>query len=511
MILTYIQSLKAIWVGLAVLLLVSLPVFGSTITVTNTNDRGAGSKPNAIASAAHGDTINFSLTYPATITVLTPLTLGPSVTVTGPGASDLTISGGSSVVVLIINAGGIVAISGLSIEEGGSLLGGGIFNAGVLTLNNSTVSNNATGTQLGGGIFNAGVLTLISSTVSNNVVNNLSAAVNGQGGGIYNINPTAGSGDDGGCCIFVISDASPTAGTLTLINSTVSNNLAFSTGTEYITGTGSAAGGGIFNEQGTVTLINSTVSGNTVSGATSASGGGIVNDSGTVTLNNSTVSGNTVCCASNGGENGGGISNNYALNITNSTVSGNKTDSLGSGGGISNANSGVVILSNSTVSGNVGGSQTRISGGGGITNVGSLTVKNSIVASNTGGNCNVVAAEPGSNISNGHNLSDDGSCASFFIQTGDLNDTPSGLDSAGLKNNGGPTQTIALVSSTAASVNSIPLTPTNYCTDVSGNPVTSDQRGVTRPQRGACDIGAVEGTFSVHFGPRPTPGSNRHH
>ncbi|MDE3109431.1 MAG: hypothetical protein KGL02_05770, partial [Acidobacteriota bacterium] len=50
-------------------LLMAFPALGSTITVTNTADSGAGSLRAAVASAAPGDTINFSLTYPATITL----------------------------------------------------------------------------------------------------------------------------------------------------------------------------------------------------------------------------------------------------------------------------------------------------------------------------------------------------------------------------------------------------------------------------------------------------------
>jgi len=61
------------------------------------------------------------------------------------------------------------------------------------------------------------------------------------------------------------------------------------------------------------------------------------------------------------------------------------------------------------------------------------------VANNSGGNCYI-----GETItSQGHNLSDDASCA--FAGTGDLNSTAAGLDPGGLKANGGPTQTIALL------------------------------------------------------------------
>jgi hypothetical protein len=86
------------------------------------------------------------------------------------------------------------------------------------------------------------------------------------------------------------------------------------------------------------------------------------------------------------------------------------------------------------------------------------------------------------------NLSDDATCADLFTQTGDLNSTPAGLDPAGLKNNGGLTETIALLA-TSPAVNAI---PTSSCTDLDGLPTTKDQRGVPRPQGPACDIGAYE-------------------
>ena len=174
---TSAKALKGVWSGLAALVLLSaLPVFGSIriITVTNTNDSGSGSLRAAITSAAAGDTINFSLPLPTTITVSTPLTIGTSLTISGPGASVLEINGGDSVGVFVIQPlsglGGPVTatISGLSIKHGSSLLGGGIYNGGTLTLAGSIVTNNTVGTQTGGGIFNAGTLTLTGSTVSLN-------------------------------------------------------------------------------------------------------------------------------------------------------------------------------------------------------------------------------------------------------------------------------------------------------------------------------------------------------
>ena len=91
----------------------------------------------------------------------------------------------------------------------------------------------------------------------------------------------------------------------------------------------------------------------------------------------------------------------------------------------------------------------------------------------------------------GYNLDDDGTCG-FTGQPGDLSDTPSGLDPAGLENNGGPTKTIALEPGSAA------------IGDVSNGSLcpATDQRGVTRGT--PCDIGAyntqADTISSVVFG-----------
>ena len=442
--------------------------FAATRTVTNTSDSGPGSLRDAIAAASPGDTIEFDLTCPATIDLSSTLSITKDLTIRGPGSSELAISGTGNTIaafqVFSVSAGVTATIAGLTIERGSDFgNGGGVYNAGTLTVINSSVSGNLSffSAREGGGIYNAGTLNVINSTLSDN-----GFFEGGRGGGIYN------------------------AGTVTVFNSTLSGNRAhdgdgggiYNAGTLTVSysrlssnATSDDFGGGIFNS-GMLTVINSTLSGNFGDGA----GGGIENQ-GTATISNSTLSGNS-------GFTGGGIdslNNSGTLTLTNSTLSGNS----GFTGGIIG---GTATIINSTLSGNIGGDGLLA---GNLAGAG-FTVKNSIVANSPGGpNCDF----SGAIISDGYNLADDASCA--FSGPGSLNSTPAGLDPSGLQNNGGPTQTIALLAASPA-VDAIPL---SACTDAAGNPITTDQRGIPRPQDQACDIGAYQ--HLPITGPAPSSGT----
>ncbi len=238
-------------------------------------------------------------------------------------------------------------------------------------------------------------------------------------------------------------------------------------------GAASGGGGGISN-LGTLTVTNSAITSNT----TDVFGGGIKNF-GTLTLNNSTVSGNSASCCF-----GGGIYNGATLTLTNSTVAGNSV-AFFYGGAIYNTFQ--LGMTNDTLSGNTAG----CCHGGGLANVGKVTVKNTILANSlASGNCYLGSG--GTIVSDGHNLSDDASCSTWLTGMGDASGTLPGLDPAGLKNNGGPTQTIALLPGSTA-LDAIPLGSTDYCTMTDGTTsVATDQRGVERPGGSACDIGAFE-------------------
>ena len=178
---------------------------------------------------------------------------------------------------------------------------------------------------------------------------------------------------------------------------------------------------------------------------------------------------------------GGGIDNFGTLTVTHSTFFGN---SALSGGGIENDTGGTLTITNSTFSGN-----SSIFGGGGILNdtgTGSCRLKNTILEASSGGDCGGV----GSFIDAGYNIADDSTCN--FSATGSHNNTDPKLDPAGLRNNGGPTQTIALLAGSPA-IDAMPLAD---CTDQAAppNPIITDQRGSPRPDASEanCDIGAYE-------------------
>src|SRR5262249_60219394 len=92
------------------------------------------------------------------------------------------VSGNHASRVFNIAATFTVDISGLTIADGsvGIAFGGGILNAGTLTVTDSTLSGNSVGVGgQGGGIFNEGTLTVTSPTLTGNTASG--------GGGISNI------------------------------------------------------------------------------------------------------------------------------------------------------------------------------------------------------------------------------------------------------------------------------------------------------------------------------------
>jgi len=354
---------------------------------------------------------------------------------------DATLSGGWNETFTSRN--GLSTIDGQGVSRGISVL------SGIATIENFIIQNGFL-SNTGGGILNFGTLTVNNSTVANNSTD--------FGGGITN------------------------AGTLTLNNSTVSGNSA------------TIFGGGILNSGGTVTVNNSTVSGN----SSANSGGGFANSGGLLTLNNTTVSSNSATTFGGGIVNAGGPTSNLILN--NSTVSGNST--VDSGGGIANfSDTGTVTLNYSTITNNISDSDSDGSGDGGgyitFNPNGTAILQSSIIAGNQRGlgGVNDFAADcsnSGAMISQGYNLTGSDTGCDPLGGTGDVTVMPANVftDVLGLlADNGGSTQTHALLDSPSTpALNTIP-SGTNSCGSI---PFDFDQRGVTRPQGTACDMGAFE-------------------
>jgi CSLREA domain-containing protein len=222
--------------------------------------------------------------------------------------------------------------------------------------------------------------------------------------------------------------------------------------------------GGAIQNEGSLTVTRSTVRDSSAFG----DGGGIYN-SGTLRLTLSTVFGNQAF------NSGGGISNNGALRAVNSTLSGNRViDPFGAdrGGGLRSTGGSVEML-NVTINVNEAGT-----GGGIVNDGGTVSVRNVIVANSPGhANCE------GPITSAGHNLDSGATCG--FTGPGDLSNTDPLLGP--LANNGGPTNTHALLPDSPA----VDAGTNNSCPD-------TDQRGVPRPQDGdgdgmpVCDMGSVE-------------------
>lgn len=117
------------------------------------------------------NTITFNLPSPGTITLGSVLVLSntnSTTTITGPGETALTISGGGTTSVFTVDTSVTANITGLTISNAHGAGSGGIDNLGTLSVTNSTFSGN---TAIGGGIDNQGTLTITNSTLSGNTAN----------------------------------------------------------------------------------------------------------------------------------------------------------------------------------------------------------------------------------------------------------------------------------------------------------------------------------------------------
>jgi hypothetical protein len=335
----------------------------------------------------------------------------------------------------------------------GTFSNGGGIHAYSLTLTQTIVSDNhTTGTRASGGGVSASELTLTRSTISGN-------STNFYAGGIYarnnaSIMQSAISGNSA-----KTSAGGMYANVLTLTQSTVSGNS---------TSGPSANGGGILTAW--ATLLQSTVSDNSTTGA-SASGGGIY-VYGNITLRESTISGNSVSGTT---AHGGGIFSDFGVTLTQSTITGNRAIGANSqGGGIFQNHYGPSYVS--------------------------LLITNSIITGNTAiaGHADVRFDTDGMLIAN------DSLIGTGITPTSGVNNVVTNNPRLGpLANNGGPTQTHALLPGSPA-IDAGPGPVAYYRFEETSGTAAADvvgvhpgvlQNGVALNQPGPSQIGGNAASF----------------
>ena len=417
--------------------------------VLSAADSGPWTLRGAILGVPSGSTITFATNLTGqTITLTsTELLVNNNVTIAGPGATNLAISGNNAVRAFNIGAGHTVNLFGLTIRNGQAANG-----------TNSYMTNGIGGAGAnGGGILNSGILNLTNCLLASNSSGN-------GGAGNPPVNPafgtpgTAGGAGGNGGAIF-------NQGTLRLSGCTLSGNITgagglggfgnFSTNVGGMGGQG-GSGAGIYNLPGSsVALINCTLAGNAAGGG--GSGGYAAQGQ---NGNPGGIDGN----GGNGGS-GGAIYSAGSLCLTACTIVSN---SPGAAGGPGQYGSGSPIPGTNGIAGGVDNSK------------GSVTCDSSIIALNTAATAPDVF---GPFNSNGHNLVGKTDGSTGFGAAGDIVGTvaaPVNPLLGALQLNGGQTATLALQ----------PGSPALEAGD--DTLAGTDQRGFPRPNGAHVDIGAYE-------------------
>jgi hypothetical protein len=372
----------------------------SVLTVLNNADSGAGSLRDTVAAAQNGDTIVFDPSMADETITLTsgPLALSSNLTIDGPGANLLAISGNNASQIFTLSGSAQLTLANLTLTAGISSQGGAVSIGGTaaLTLDSDILSGNqavgdASGNALGGAVYNsAGASLTIDSTV---FLNNQAKGTNSSfGGGIAN------------------------AGTLSVNSSTFTGNAAQGSTTVIGSPAGGNQGGAIGNLDGsTSTITLSTFTGNQAlgTGVGDAEGGAICNEyvpifpftgSGiTITVSQCTFANNVAKGGSNAGSSalaadgggGGAIGDEPGTNLTvlNCTFTGNQANSGGGnqaegeaeGGAIRNGVAATATISNSQFISNsaIGTGVGALAAGGALSNAATAMISNCLFIGNS--------------------------------------------------------------------------------------------------------------------------------
>ncbi|HVC97874.1 MAG TPA: choice-of-anchor Q domain-containing protein, partial [Pirellulales bacterium] len=307
-----------------------------------------------------------------------------------------------------------------------------------LTLTGGTANGSSEAAQSGGAIENKGSLTLDAMLLTGNSAAYAGGAINNDATlAVTNCTLSGNSAKYDGGGIFNFAG-------LSVANSTLAGNSAY-------LGAAICSVGAVT----TLTVTDSTLSGNVTSSY--GSGGAIFNSYGATTVISSTLAGNF------GDNSGGGIYNDATLTVLDSTIAGNTTSSHGAGGGIYNTKAGAASVVNTIVAVNASAWDPDVYGGGYTTTDHDLI---GIVGDATG------------------------FTASGATIHGDQVGTTVAIDPrlGSLGNNGGPTQTMALLPGSPAIDTGDDSPPAPF------TPPATDQRGIVRITASdpTIDIGAFE-------------------
>ncbi len=420
-------------------------VVNTTVDENNGSAVGNVSLREAIAESPPGSVITFAPSVNAQVILLTAgtLVIGKDLTIDASSLlAVLGVSGNSRFRVFDIAPGSTVSMRHLSIVDGRVTSdGGGIRNAGHLTLTDCEVFGCSTGDD-GAGIYNSGSLVLKDSRVTDNIAADSGGGIASQGPvSLLSCVVSSNNADNGG---GIYNDGA----VLTIEDCTLGGN----------TVDNSPGGGAIDNDGGEVAITRSTLAGNS-----SVTGGGAIENDGPLTILACTLSGNTAAVGGGAIEHTAGV-----LEITSSTLAEN---SAKWGGAIDGDGTSTIRLNCCTVSAN----HASDKGGGIEETTGTLVLENTIVGGNTAVSSGPDLKATSINQQLGVNL---------ISSTNGLGGSFAGIVAApmlsALANWGGPTETM------------VPLTGSPAIDAGEPTPLTVDQRGLPRLDGGWVDIGAVE-------------------
>ena len=512
----FTRSCLAIAIGQAV----AMPLQAADIVVNSLSDASANSdgictlreatiSANNDFAASNGcvdgngaDTISFTVAGTILFSQPSALLITDDLVINGPGSGQLTIDGNNNYAPLTIFNGPTVTINGLTITGGSAAGGVGVYDDSIVDMNDVHVTGNAASQSSRSAGFNVvgSTLTLTNSTVSNNTSTNIG------GGGGFN-----GKGADNKINLYgsvvEYNTAAYYGGAFRVSDTVVNVSDTTISGNSAVTREGGAfylRSGSSLNMNESLLFLNRAVSGN---------GGGIA-----ARANTTTVIDNSIILSNASGNQGGGINFAGSLTVNNSSFVGNYASSAGGAiAGYANATisnstfsgntgdiagalfneGGTVDLLNSTITENTSRNDGASGGGFWTQNGGAINLKNTLVVGNIcTGTCSTEIANYSSTVNAGYNnLFGDSRTDNSGAFSGF---TPSGTDINGTTNG----ETLALANILA------PLEfggPTYTHALVVGSRAIGTANGSvctsapvsSRDQRGSarssdCDIGAFE-------------------